>query len=70
VSEDQGTDPERRKVLVWLSRAFLALWIPAGGAVVTSFLKAPSSENRPGERLVNCGKLSSLAVGDARLIRH
>ena len=70
MSEVEGTNPERRKILVWLSRAFLALWVPAAGAMVTSFLKAPSSENRPGERLVSGGKLSSLAIGDARLVRH
>jgi cytochrome b6-f complex iron-sulfur subunit len=67
---EQAADAERRKLLVWLSRAFLALWVPAGGAMVASFLKAPSPETRPGERLVSCGKLSTLAVGDARLIHH
>ena len=67
---EQETVPERRKVLVWLGRAFLALWVPAGGAMVTSFLKAPSAETRPGERMINCGTFSSLAVGDARIVRH
>jgi cytochrome b6-f complex iron-sulfur subunit len=70
VNEPQGPVAERRKVLVWLGRAFLALWVPAGGAMIASFLKAPSSESRPGERLVNAGTFSSLAVGDARLVRH
>ncbi|HEX7077525.1 MAG TPA: Rieske (2Fe-2S) protein [Candidatus Eisenbacteria bacterium] len=64
------TDPERRKVLVWLSRAFLALWVPTAGAVAASFLKAPSNEMRPGERLLSGGTLSSLAIGEARMVRH
>jgi cytochrome b6-f complex iron-sulfur subunit len=70
VSDPDVLLPERRKALVWLSRAFLALWVPAGGAMVASFLKAPSTETRPGERLVNAGKLSTLPIGEARLVRH
>lgn len=61
---------ERRKALIWLGRAFLALWVPAGGAMVASFLKAPSNETRPGERMVSAGKLSTLPIGEARLVRH
>ena len=70
MNERPPADAERRKLLVWLGRAFLALWVPAGGAMVATFLKAPSTETRPGERMINCGTLSSLAVGDARLVRH
>jgi cytochrome b6-f complex iron-sulfur subunit len=70
VSKSQGTDLERRGALIWLSRAFLALWVPAVGAVAASFLKAPSSETRPGERQLSGGKLSSLGIGEARLVRH
>jgi cytochrome b6-f complex iron-sulfur subunit len=60
----------RRGALIWLSRGFLALWVPAVGALVASFLKAPGGETRPGERIVSGGKLSSLPVGEARLVRH
>ena len=60
----------RRGALLWLGRGFLALWVPAVGAMIASFLKAPSAETRPGERQMNAGKLSTLAVGDARLVRH
>lgn len=70
MNETKGTDMERRGVLIWLSRAFLALWVPAAGAMATSFLKAPSTEMRPGERQLSCGKLSSLGVGEARLVHH
>ncbi len=70
MKDSQGTDLERRGALIWLSRGFLALWIPAAGAVVASFLKAPSAETRPGERQMSGGKLSTLAVGEARLVRH
>jgi cytochrome b6-f complex iron-sulfur subunit len=55
---------------VWLTRAFLALWAPAAAGVTASFLKAPSSEERPGERQLHAGPLSSIAVGDARFVRH
>ncbi|MGE5176397.1 MAG: ubiquinol-cytochrome c reductase iron-sulfur subunit [Hyphomicrobiales bacterium] len=70
MSETEPTDPERRKILVWLSRAFLALWVPTAGAVAASFMKAPSNEMRPGERLLSAGTLSSLAIGEARMVRH
>jgi cytochrome b6-f complex iron-sulfur subunit len=55
---------------VWLGRGFLALWVPALGAMAATFLKAPSSETRAGERQVNAGKLSALPIGEARMIRH
>jgi cytochrome b6-f complex iron-sulfur subunit len=70
VSELEREEMDRRGALVWLTRAFLALWVPAAGAVAASFLKAPSSESRPGERLVRAGTLSSLAIGEARMVRH
>jgi cytochrome b6-f complex iron-sulfur subunit len=70
VNESQGVDLERRGALSWLVRGFLALWVPAAAGVATSFLKAPSSEGRPGERQLKAGPLSSLAMGDARLVRH
>ena len=70
MNENAETNLERRGVLIWLSRAFLALWVPAAGAMVTSFLKAPSTEMRPGERQLRGGKLSSLGIGEARLVRH
>jgi cytochrome b6-f complex iron-sulfur subunit len=70
VSEPDLERMDRRGALAWLTRAFLALWIPAAGAVGASFLKAPSSENRPGERQVRAGTFSSLPVGEARMVRH
>jgi len=70
MSDTERVDMDRRGALKWLTRAFLALWIPAAGAVAASFLKAPSSETRPGERQVRAGTLSSLAVGEARMVRH
>ena len=70
MNRPQETDLGRRGALIWLGRGFLALWVPAVGAMVASFLKAPSSETRPGERQLNCGKLSSLGIGEARLVRH
>ena len=63
-------DAERRGLMVWLVRGFLALWAPAAAGVTASFLKAPSAGERPGEGLVRAGTLSSLAVGDARFVRH
>lgn len=70
MKENEGVDPERRGLLVWLTRGFLALWIPAAAGVAASFLKAPSKEDRPGERQFRAGSLSSIAVGDARFVRH
>ena len=71
---DQGTVTEgsagRRGVLRWLSRGFLSLWGIGATAVGVSFLKVPSSERRPGERIVRCGPISSLPVGRARFVRH
>lgn len=70
MAEMREPDPGRRKALSWLSRAFLALWVPTAAAVAASFMKAPSKEMRPGERVLSAGTLSSLAVGEARLVRH
>ena len=72
---DAGNPPQgprlgRRGALLWLGGGFLALWIPALGAMVAAFLKAPSKEMRPGERQLSAGKLSTLAIGDARLVSH
>lgn len=70
MKDTEGTDMERRGALIWLVRGFLALWAPAAGAVAASFLRAPLSETRPGERQLRGGTFSSLAVGEARLVRH
>ena len=70
MSELQEENVGRRGALVWLGRGFLALWVPALGAMAASFLKAPSQETRPGERQLNCGRLSSLGIGEARMVRH
>jgi len=65
-----GPRLDRRAAMSWLGRGFLALWIPALGAMMAAFLKAPASETRPGERQLKAGKLSTLAVGDARMVSH
>lgn len=70
MKDKEGTDLERRGVLIWLSRGFLALWAPAAAGVAASFMKAPSPEHRPGERAIHAGTLSSLPVGDARFVHH
>ena len=70
MTEKHDVDPERRGALVWMVRGFLALWAPAAAGMAASFLKAPSPENRPGERMLRGGPMSSIAVGDARLVRH
>ena len=68
--EAQGEALERRAAMRWLIRGFLSLWGLGAAALGTAFLKAPSSERRPEEGIVRCGPLSSLTVGDARLVRH
>ena len=70
MSDGEAPDHDRRGFLKWLSRGFLLLWAPAAGFVGTSFLKAPEDERRPGERILRAGTLSTLAVGEARLVRH
>lgn len=70
-ARDGGIHPvERRTVMRWLIRGFLSLWGLGAAAVGVSFLKAPETERRPSEGLVRCGPLSSLAPGEARLVRH
>lgn len=61
---------DRRSALAWLVRGFLSLWALGAGAVGIAFLKAPEREKRPGEGLVRCGPFSTLAVGEARFVRH
>ncbi len=65
----EKTALERRGALIWLIRGFLSLWAFGAGVLGLSFLRAPSSERRPGERQLRCGSFSSLAVGEARLVR-
>lgn len=60
---------ERRGALAWLIRGFLSLWAFGAGVLGLSFLRAPSSEKRPGERQLRCGSFSTLAIGEARLVR-
>ncbi|HXI04459.1 MAG TPA: Rieske (2Fe-2S) protein [Candidatus Saccharimonadales bacterium] len=54
----------------WLIRGFLSLWAAGAAIVGVSFLKAPRSEESPGEGRVKCGSLSTLQIGEARFIRH
>lgn len=70
MSERDEIQAGRRGFMTWLGRGFLLLWVPALGAMVTSFLKAPDKESRPGERRLKAGKLSTLPVGEARMVRH
>lgn len=65
----ERTAIERRGALIWLIRGFLSLWAFGAGVLGLSFLRAPSSEKRPGERQLRCGSFSTLAVGEARLVR-
>lgn len=66
----QEVSPGRRSMLRWLMRGFLSLWAAGAAAVGISFLKAPRGEERPSEGRIRCGPLNSLAVGEARFIRH
>ena len=68
--EEGSEKVERRTALSWLIGGFLSLWGLGMAALGISFLKAPSEERRPTEGTVRCGKFSSLAVGEARFIRH
>ncbi|MFQ5876457.1 MAG: ubiquinol-cytochrome c reductase iron-sulfur subunit [Acidobacteriota bacterium] len=68
-SEGEGT-ARRRTALRWLIRGFLSLWGLGGAFLGLSFLRAPSAERRPSERLVRCGPVSTLPVGGARFVRH
>jgi cytochrome b6-f complex iron-sulfur subunit len=61
---------ERRTVLQWLTLGFLSLWGFGAALVAGSFLRAPSPERRPGQQLIRCGTLASLAIGQARFVRH
>ena len=63
-------EPARRKAMKWLIRGFLSLWGAGAAAVGIAFMKAPDPEERPSEGRVSCGSLSTLAVGEARFIRH
>lgn len=65
-----GEALERRTMMRWLIRGFLSLWGLGAAALGTAFLKAPLAERRHEAGIIRCGSLSSLAVGDARLVRH
>lgn len=60
----------RRAALRWLTRGFLSLWALGAAAVGISFLKAPTSEKRPGEGILRGGTFSTLPVGGSRFLRH
>ena len=65
-----GEKQDRRTALSWLIRGFLSLWGLGAAALGAAFLKAPESERRGEQGRVRCGALSTLAVGEARLVRH
>ena len=60
----------RREALKWLTRGFLSLWGLGAAAVGLTFLRAPTSEKRPGEGVIRGGTLSSMPVGGARFLAH
>ena len=64
------TSGGRRTALGWLTKGFLSLWALGAAAVGISFLKAPSTEKRPGEGVLRGGPFSTLPVGGSRFIRH
>lgn len=68
--EPAAAPPPRRTALRWLIRGFLSLWGFGAAALGVAFLRSPSPERRPGERLIRCGPFASLAPGEARFVRH
>lgn len=60
----------RRSAMRWLINGFLSLWGLGAAALGLSFLKAPPAERRPEEGQVSCGPIATLAVGEARFVRH
>ncbi len=48
----------------------LSIWGVGFVGVVYSFLKAPMEPRSAGRNIVRAGSADSLAVGDARLVRH
>jgi cytochrome b6-f complex iron-sulfur subunit len=67
---EQHETLERRGVLAWMVRGFLSLWGLGAGVLGIAFLRAPESRRRASEGQVRCGSFSSLAVGEARFVRH
>jgi cytochrome b6-f complex iron-sulfur subunit len=57
-------------MLTWLIRGFLSLWGLGAAGLGIMYLRAPDVERRTGAGQVRCGALSSLPVGEARLIQH
>lgn len=67
---EEAPSGARRAALRWLTRGFLSLWALGAAAVGITFLRAPSTEKRPGEGTIRGGPLSSLPVGGSRFIPH
>jgi cytochrome b6-f complex iron-sulfur subunit len=65
-----GESGSRRGFLVWLSRAFLALWGVGAAGVVGAYLRAPERRHGVAERTVRVGMLDELRIGDGLLVRH
>jgi cytochrome b6-f complex iron-sulfur subunit len=63
-----AASPARRRLLQWLTRGFVSLWGLGSLWVVGAFLKPPRGSL--GDRLIDVGPLSSLPVGQGRLVRH
>lgn len=66
---ESSTSSKRRDVLRWLVRSFLSLWALASAGIVFSFLKSPRVDSAA-DRIVSAGSLSTLGIGEARLIQH
>ena len=69
-SGEAGSRPSRRRLLGWLSRAFLSLWAVGLAWVVAGFLKPPRSRESLGQGVLKVGPASELLPGQAQLVRH
>ena len=71
MSELDEIQAGRRGFLTWLGRGFLLLWVPALGAMVAAFLKAPDKEIAPGRApAASAASCRRSPVGEARMVRH
>jgi cytochrome b6-f complex iron-sulfur subunit len=61
---------DRRRFILWFSRAFMSLWGVGAVAAVATYLRAPDRGERIAERVVGVGLLEDLPIGEGRLVRH
>lgn len=67
---EAAESPQRRRFLDLLSRGFLSLWGVGMVWIVSHFMKRPHSRSDLSERVIHVGPISSIAVGDAKLVQH